>query len=197
MTKKIIVELKDIDQKWLEALKAKHGNATLEINVNTESTSQNFSEAQFWEVIGALDWAKGEDTQAIIQPAIAMLKNYTVDEIFAFQDCLAHKLYQLDQKKYALHIGTSSYNKEKHFSSDIFLYARAAVVANGKDFYERVLQNPEEMPSDFTFEALLSIAPSAYKKKTGQTWDYLPTPSYETYSNSQGWDGKSWKDQIL
>ncbi|MCB9291546.1 MAG: DUF4240 domain-containing protein [Lewinellaceae bacterium] len=51
------------------------------------------------------------------------------------------------------------------FSSDYFLYARACVVANGKDYYEKILVNPAQMPKDFTFESLLYLAADAYKRK--------------------------------
>ncbi len=80
----------------------------------------------------------------------------------------------------------------KPFSSDNFLYARACVVANGKDFYEKVLADPSQMPKDLSFEALLSLARKAYKKKTGQTFDYSPTITYETFSNPEGWEQTLW-----
>jgi hypothetical protein len=77
--------------------------------------------------------------------------------------------------------------KENYLSVDDFLYARCAVVANGKAFYENVLNNPSEMPTDLTFEPLLYIAMHAYKRKTGKEFMLAPAFNYETYSNKGGW----------
>ena len=52
MTKKLIVNLKDINQEWLDKLKEQHGNATLEIIVNSTHDSEVFEEALFWRIIG-------------------------------------------------------------------------------------------------------------------------------------------------
>jgi hypothetical protein len=43
------------------------------------------------------------------------------------------------------------------------------------------------MPKDLEFEYLLSIAPKAYKKKTGEDFEYITGCSYETFSNKDGW----------
>lgn len=197
MTKKLIVNLKDINQEWLDKLKEQHGNAILEIIVSSTHDSEVFEEALFWQIIDMLDWSKGTNTNEIIQAAVSHLENLSVEKIFAFQDLLAHHLYQLDKKIYAQNIGKSSYGNHSNFSTDTFLYFRAAVVANGKTFYEQVLETPTDMPKEFTFEALLDIAPKAFFNKTGNEWNYVSNPSFETYSNSEGWDGKSWLDQIL
>jgi len=71
---------------------------------------------------------------------------------------------------------------------DNFLYARCCVVANGKAYYEQVLKNPEDMPKEVTFEALLRIPGEAYQKKTGKRLVFVTTYSYETYSNREGWE---------
>ena len=52
------------------------------------------------------------------------------------------------------------------------------------------------MPKGFTFEALLYLAAIAYQQKTGERWEYLPKVSYETFSNREGWGGKSWVESI-
>lgn len=86
MTKKLIVNLKDINQEWLDKLKEQHGNATLEIIVNSTHDSEVFEEALFWQIIGMLDWSKGTNTNEIIQAAVSHLENLSVEKIFAFQD---------------------------------------------------------------------------------------------------------------
>ena len=57
-------------------------------------------------------------------------------------------------------------------------------------FYESVLNDPSKMLKAFTFGELLYIAANAFTQKTGENWEYLPTPSYETYSNSAGRGGE-------
>ena len=115
----------------------------------------------------------------------------TWQQIALFEECLSYKLFLLDTKAHAKHIGKDSYvNSKKHFSVDAFLYARCAAVANGRECYEAALKNPPEMPKDVEFEALLTIAPDAYELKTGKELEYTPGCSYETYSNIEGWKAK-------
>ena len=80
--------------------------------------------------------------------------------------------------------------EEGYLSVDDFLYTRCAVVVNGKDFYQNVLNNPSEMPKDLTFEPLLYVALNAYKRKTGNEFMFIPVHNYETYSNKEGWKNK-------
>ncbi len=194
MTKTINVKVEDLSAKWIEQIKETHKHATLEIKVQEAVDETLMTDAAFWAIIDLLDWKKGKDTAAILAPAIKRLMSFEVALIYKFQDLLATKLYALDQQVFAENIGSRRYGGTKNFSVDVFLYARAAVVANGQKFYELVLKDPTKMPKEFTFEALLSLAPTAFQQKTGQEWDYLPTPSYETYTNSKGWNGKSWME---
>lgn len=190
----IKINIQDLTPKWLANLKKTYQKADLEIKV-VETTEQSaFNEASFWSIIGLLDWSKEE---GILSPAIQQLATLSILDIYQFQNILAEKLYALDQQIFAQNIGSRSYNSDQHFSADSFLYARACVVANGQKFYETVLADPTKMPKEFTFEPLLYLAADAFKQKTGEDWTYLPEVSYETYSNTKGWNGKSWKDAIL
>lgn len=196
MTKTIKVKVEDLTADWVRQLQQAHQNATLEISVHEAESSAQMTEDTFWSIIDLLDWKRGDDTEAIMEPAINRLQQYDVEDIFRFQDLLAEKLFALDRQIFAENLGERRYGGERHFSADSFLYARACVVANGKDFYESVLKDPTNMPKEFTFEGLLYLAPEAFQRKTGKDWDYLPTPSYETFSNRSGWGGKSWMDTI-
>lgn len=72
--------------------------------------------------------------------------------------------------------------------SDGFLYARCAVLANGKDFYDKILNQPDLMPQEISFEPILYLAEHAYRLKTGKDdYDYLPGICYETFGNEKGW----------
>jgi predicted DNA-binding WGR domain protein len=164
----------------------------------SESTPQKpaaeyrpMDEALFWEIIASLNWKKHGDDDAIILPAEKRLAFLPVEDIFAFNDILAEKLYQLDGQKYA----DACYPKKRtlsdctpYMSSDDFLYCRCAVVINGQKFYEFTLEYPKNWPVDVTFESVLYLAQKAYERKTtSEEYPHIPKPSIETYSNLAGW----------
>lgn len=186
MTAKITIQVKDLSPEWVADIKEKYPNQSIEIKVMPSTKNDLLDEDLFWEIIGLLDWSKSEN-EAIITPAIERLSSYPIHYIYLFQDILAEKLYQLDAKKFALHIGEDAWSEHQYFSVDQFLYARCCVVANGKSAYQSVLENPSSMPKDLTFEPLLSLASKAYSLKTGEKFQYLPVHNYETYSNQKGW----------
>lgn len=196
MTTKLLIDINDLDSDWIAEMRQRYQNAQLEIIVHESGAVKQMTEEAFWSIIDRLDWGQGEDDDAILAPAVEALKKYSIADIHRFQDIMAEKLYSLDKQAFAEQTGESRYGGPHHFSVDTFLYARACVVANGKDFYDRVLQDPSKMPKEYTFEALLYLAPTAFEQKTGETWDYLPQVSYETFSNREGWGGKSWMDKL-
>lgn len=185
MLSTIKIPIQDLTPAFIAELKEKYGAANLEITVQPDAVA-GLSEAQFWSIIDKLDWEKAISAE-IVAPAIAELTNYSVAQIYDFEDQLTDKLRTLDQEKYATQIGKKAYGTENYFSVDTFLYVRACVIANGKAAYEEVLENPTAMPKDVTFEPLLSLAAQAYKQKTGNEFEYLPTMSYETFANEEGW----------
>ncbi len=146
------------------------------------------NEGLFWRIIGKLDWNKSGDDNAVVAPAVAVLTQMSVKDILQFQDILAEKLHALDGEQYARQIGVYAYKDAgKPFSTDLFLYARCCVVANGREFFEQVLTDPRKMPKDIEFEALLYVARLAYERKTGEEYDYLTQIDFETFSNKAGW----------
>lgn len=182
------VNLQELTEAWLRKLKEKHGESEVELRI-VPSSSTTFDEKGFWKIINLLDWDHDEDeVEAIIEPAVHYLSQQDISAIYKFEDLLTEKLRSLDHHVYAQQLGENAPSEEGGFSSDYFLYARACVVANGKDYYEAVLKDPSEMPQEHTFEALLSISDKAYERKTGKKFDYQPPQSYETYSNAKGWD---------
>lgn len=188
MTATYRLKIKELDSDFVHRLQDEHPTAELEIKVISDDKS--LDESAFWKIIGLLDWNKGTDNEAIIAPAIQKLSQLGEPDLYLFDDILAEKLYQLDKKTFAANIGEFAY--PDHFSADIFLYARCCVVANGKEFYEKVLENPALMPKDFTFETLLYLTEKAYYSKTGKPdYDYTPKINYETFGNAAGWEGFS------
>lgn len=182
MITSIKIPIQDLTLAFIEELKAKYGAESLEINIVPKQ--DKLSEKQFWEIIQQLDWNKS-DSAAIVAPTIEKLATFSISQIYDFEDKLTDKLHQLDKKIIAEQVG---YQKNKFFSVDTFLYARACVIANGEEAFKEVLTDPTTMPTDLTFEPLLSIASRAYQMKTGKVFNYLPSLSYETYVNQNGWN---------
>jgi hypothetical protein len=144
------------------------------------------SEEAFWEVIAQLDWNAKTD-KGILEPAITYLSAFPKEVILNFYDLLSKKLHLLDGEKYALH----SVAEGEHFSADLFLYARCAVVANGKAFYNKVLQEPKRFPKDLYFEVLLNLPFEAYERRENSPLNYAPKFVYETGFNVEGWGEKA------
>lgn len=181
------IKIEDLTPQLIEQVKLDYPNQKVEIRIGEAAQPDLLQEDQFWEIISLLDWSQEENNQ-IIDPAVKKLAEQPVHFIYLFQDLLSEKLYHLDQQKFAIHIGEDAWTEGTYFSVDNFLYARCAVVANGKAVYKEVIDSPTEMPKEVTFEPILSIARKAYYLKTGKKFDYFPAHNYETYSNKKGWN---------
>lgn len=187
----------DVAQRELEkqiASKLKKGYvegalAAVPEHVKPDWSQLTMSDEVFWRLIRLFNWKKLGDDEAVIEPAVAALAQMDAADIERFEDILAEKLYALDTEAHAREIGEEAFQPGKHFSVDWFLYERCAVVANGREYHESVLADPTEMPKDMEFEAMLSVGPSAYERKTGQELDHATPVSYETFSNQAGWPG--------
>ena len=145
------------------------------------------TDAVFWALIAMLNWDATGNDEAVIAPVVDELSQMSVEEIHQFDDMLASKLYALDTRAHATEIGEGAYSEGKHFSVDMFLYARCVVVANGREVFDAVIADPSSFPKDLEFESLLYIAATAYEQKVGKDYAHSPEPSYETYSNVNGW----------
>ena len=146
--------------------------------------SLSMSEAVFWRLIGLLNWKKLGDDDAVVAPLVKALAQMSVADIEAFETLMAEKLHALDTQAHGL---ASLENEGDYFSSDLFLYTRACVVANGAAFYAEVLADPAKTPKDAEFEALLYVAGTAFEAKTGEAFGFVPRLSYETGANRAGW----------
>jgi len=138
------------------------------------------TENEFWGVIDLLDWNQTGDDDAVAEPLVARLGSLEVEDIEQFEQRLAEKLHALDLRAIAR---TWNDGDDEHFSGDLFLYARCCVVANGRDFFNKVLEDPNSMPRELEFEALLYLAGTAYERKTGRSFEFHATVSYETCWN--------------
>jgi hypothetical protein len=184
MSTTLNISAKDLNHALVDDLKEQFGNAKVEIRVHDiPDAAGMLSEPDFWVLISQLDWAKS-DHESVIEPLVSALAQMPVANIYQFQDLLSEKLWKLDARAYA---AVFTPDDDDFLSVDDFLYARCGVVANGKDFFQKVLDTPSEMPLDITFSPLLRIAKKAYERKTGKKMTIVPAHNYETYSNEQGW----------
>lgn len=134
------------------------------------------SDDVFWNFIELIDLKKKNSMRALIKA----LKESSVETIYSFEETLSHKLYKLDTPE---HAGQS----EDYLSPDVFLYARCAVIAQGRSFYETTLKNALPIDLDGDAEELLEVAGEAYEKKTKDFFDFVSTYDYETFSNKEAW----------
>ena len=200
MTTLLEMPLQEVSPSVIKEMQAKYPKAVLRIEAENSLHAGNMDEEQFWAIIDLFDW-KQQNREAVMAPAVEALSRFSKAGIFLFHDLMNEKLYALDGRRFAVQLGSNRYapSEEKHFSVDDFLYSRCGVVANGRTFYEPVLQNPRRMPKEFTFEPLLYLPGKAWERKTGRDdYNYFPETWYETFSNPEGWPGIiPLKDRLL
>ena len=188
MTSQYNLSVDNLTDSFLETLREQYPHAKVQIRVKAEKAFAGLTENKFWNIIALFDWVDSENDEMIIKKAAQALVDAPVRHIYEFQDILSAKLYVLDTRKYAENTGENAWKGiDSDFSVDEFLYARCCCVANGKAFYEKVLQQPDLMPKDLTFESLLTLAHKAYHLKTGKQFRYVPTHNIETFANQKGW----------
>jgi Protein of unknown function (DUF4240) len=174
-------QLKDVNEQLLEQLKQAYGDVAIELKIMDQT---QLEDEIFWNLIDQLDWNNEGDDTAVVAPLINALSALAPDQILAFEETLAHKLWLLDTPAHAL--ASTNNDANAYFSVDGFLYDRCCVVANGQAFYEDVLANPEKFPVGFEFGALLNVASAAYLRRSGEL---MPRKqgNYETFSNAIAW----------
>lgn len=183
MTHRITISLAEVDEAFLQTLKAKYpAHARLDIQIVDLDAIPTFTDEDFWQIIARLDWSAEGNRQAVLAPAVAALAQRPVSHIYLFEDRLAEMLYQLDTRAHA----RVAYPGDL-FSEDGFLYVRAAVVARGKAHFHAVLHDPAQLDPEDDFEPLLSLAALAFERKAGEEFDYTAPLSYETGTNEAGW----------
>ena len=150
-------------------------------------------ERAFWDIIALLDWDETGDDEAVLAPAVQALSGQSDDNIYQFYEILARLLYEIDGLVWARAAQDAPVlDGDPYYSPDAFLYARCCVVANGERFYYKVKENPERMPRDMEFEALLYLAEKAWEEKHGAEPDYEEffcdtEYDYESFSNEAQW----------
>jgi hypothetical protein len=143
---------------------------------------------EFWSLVGLVDLGHAGDHEAAVEPLLAELASRSRRERHTFDSTLARLLFDIDGRAWARRMGEGWYGEPDNLSTDVFLYARCAVVARGRIYYERVRRDPTAMRPDEDFEAILYAASRAHERQTGGDDEFEPRVSYETFSNSAGWD---------
>ncbi len=188
MNTAIKIPIQSLNPVVVKDLQEKYPKAVVQIEVEQEE-GKSMDERKFWEIIALLDWGRKRN-EDVISPAVESLSQLSEQDLFEFDQILAEKLFALDGEKYAKPLGWGD-SSGRSFSPDVFLYSRCCAVANGKVFYEKVFQDPSLMPKEFTFEPILFLSEKAHLLKTGNHhYDYLPSISYETFSNHDGWSNR-------
>ncbi|MFJ5075639.1 DUF4240 domain-containing protein [Streptomyces sp. NPDC088553] len=147
--------------------------------------------ADFWALIATLN---GEATEESCQRLAEELSRHPVSDIIGFAERHAEALYRLDQEKFGtLPVVdlTARFGSPFPQSSDVFLYARCAVVAAGQAVWESVFFDADKFTpytsSERDGEWLLYVPDTAYELATGAEWDRSTRYCVESYSNRDGW----------
>ncbi|MGW3399286.1 DUF4240 domain-containing protein [Streptomyces hydrogenans] len=145
----------------------------------------------FWALIAILN---GEATQANCRRLAEELSRRPVSDIVGFAERHAEALYRLDQEKFGtvpVVDLTARFGSPFPQSSDVFSYARCAVVAAGQAVWESVFFDVDKFApytsSERDGEWLLYVPDKAYELATGEKWDRPTRYCYESYSNKDGW----------
>ena len=147
----VTVNVDDIDSKFVEDLKREFAHAAVEIRVQDQpDLSSSFMDADFWKAIEMIDWNNEGDDEKVVEALVTFLSGQPLSHIYRFSDLLSEKLWHLDTYEHAK-VFLDDPEEEGYLSVDDFLYARCAVVANGLEYYEKVLTHPQLMPKDLSF----------------------------------------------
>ncbi|MEU1619678.1 DUF4240 domain-containing protein [Streptomyces sp. NPDC005722] len=138
-------------------------------------------ENAFWQLIeDCTPTTPDPDAERLVAALTARLVAGPLGTVKQFAEHLSWALYRLDRREYG-----------QDLSGDAFLYTRAAVVAAGRETYDRVLRDPaafEPFVSGLVWaEGLLYVPDLAYEHLTGEEWERRTRYRYESYSNTAGW----------
>ncbi|MGV9267244.1 DUF4240 domain-containing protein [Kitasatospora sp. NPDC003701] len=153
---------------------------------------------RFWQLVELLGGESGTATCQGLEEGCARLTEALVREpvgqVIGFGERLAEALYRIDREEFGslpAHSAELPGEPALPQSDDGFLYARAAVVAAGREVYEGVFGAPERFApfASRHCEELLHVHEEAYEQLTGAEWEHLTRYDYESCANREGWPG--------
>lgn len=127
------------------------------------------NEQQFWEIIRK-SRRSAADCDAHAEQLRTRLQKLEPQQILTFDQHMRQRLAEA----YRWDLWAVAYIVNGGCSDDAFGYFRGWLVAQGKEFFEAVLHNPEHAArrareGEVECEAILYAAAEAYEAKTGQT----------------------------
>jgi Protein of unknown function (DUF4240) len=157
---------------------------------------------RFWALIDLLD---GSLDEAPIRRLVDALAKLPSADIEAFDDRLHEAVHALDGPDWFAQPVTDPALTELDLATlvaevlagggddalavDGFLFARAAVVAAGRETYQQVLAHPIQFAGerDSRAEALLFVAQRAYEQANDDYYEHVPPVDVVTGSNTALW----------
>jgi len=144
------------------------------------------NEQEFWAIIegtkvGDLE-QDGQETNLH-----SLLSELSLTEIVAFDRIFD----ELRQRSYSWDLWGAAYILNGGCSDDGFEYFQRALIAEGREKYERALADPESLVEwaepDFEFEGIYYVASDVYKEKSGG--EAMPRHNLEwTGPSGETWD---------
>ena len=144
------------------------------------------TENNFWEMLDKLDWTHEGDDEKVMEPVKNALAQLSDEDIFEFDNIMSSKLYDLDSRERAQKL----YGTLEHFSADTFLYNRCVAIVNGKEYYEDILNQRQQLNPDLEFESILYLPALAWAQKHHVSMDeypHVPERHYESGCNNLLW----------
>jgi len=131
---------------------------------------------QFWTLIDRGRKESGGDCEALAAYVFESLKKFAPVEVLGFQQQVWERLAE----SYTWELWAVAYIVNGGCSDDGFEYFRGWLIAQGRDFFEQAVRDPESAgnraePDTNECEDILYVAPRAYKVITGAA---LPLDSY-------------------
>jgi hypothetical protein len=175
------------------------------IAVHTEEKKElpkeiKMNEVIFWEIIEQSKEERKvfEDQAQILLDKVSQLSEKEIVGFeFTFREMLA--------KSYHYNLLAAAKIIEGYVNDDSFLYFRCRLLAEGKEFYFKIIENPDNLADipilDTDGELMLYIADKAFIKKVGENTDMeLPREAAMTFMNYdevEELSGESWKEYDL
>jgi len=144
----------------------------------------------FWNTMELCDWNYQGEDEKVLEPVVRYLSKQSDELIFMFEDVMAELLYNLDTR--------ANYERCKEVSGyesvDLFLYSRCVALLNGREYYNKIIENgfPDDL-WNMEFESLLYVPEDAWSMKynlDSTEYPHVSSMSYETGSNKEGWESK-------
>jgi len=134
---------------------------------------------QFWKLIDAARKVARGDQDELVENLRTRLARLSAAKIASFHG----RMQVLLASAYRWDLWAAAFIMNGGCSDDGFAYFRAWLVAQGRETFEKALENPESLAAaklvfadagEYELESLLYAASEAYEEKTG---DALPQPT--------------------